>query len=308
MSYKFIRTFGTSYTEGGGFHYWIDKRIKTLYNGLSPMIDNTMFEFSWPSFLQKKVKPKVVNYALSGHGNDRIFREVYKVVESDEFKTSENLFLFELSALGREEFYSNEIGEWGVINYQVNWDNSLPVKNGFRMAFNYFNKNNTRKSIRKRNKESKWLDKNKEIFEQYILKTISVDNELETLVRKLKMFFSYCDASNLNWYIVADECMFVSRPELRKWINKFLGDKDYKGIFHKFDLEDITEETNEYFIDGHFGIYANQTIGLYIAKKLNQIGEVGELLEYNTLDKDYIKDTISKNAKNLKGKFEKDLI
>ena len=55
MSYKFIRTFGTSYTEGGGFHYWIDKRIKTLYKGLSPMIDNTMFEFS---FVSQKINPK----------------------------------------------------------------------------------------------------------------------------------------------------------------------------------------------------------------------------------------------------------
>ena len=90
MSYKFIRTFGTSYTEGGGFHYWINKRVKILYNGLRPMVDNSMFEFSWPYILQQKVKSKVINHALSGHGNDRIFREVYRIVESDDFKTSEN--------------------------------------------------------------------------------------------------------------------------------------------------------------------------------------------------------------------------
>ena len=95
MSYKFIRTFGTSYTEGGGFHYWINKRVKILYNGLRPMVDNSMFEFSWPYILQQKVKSKVINHALSGHGNDRIFREVYRIVESDDFKTSENLFLFD---------------------------------------------------------------------------------------------------------------------------------------------------------------------------------------------------------------------
>ena len=79
MSYKFIRTFGTSYTEGGGFHYWINKRVKILYNGLRPMVDNSMFEFSWPYILQQKVKSKVINHALSGHGNDRIFREVYRI-------------------------------------------------------------------------------------------------------------------------------------------------------------------------------------------------------------------------------------
>ena len=60
------------------------------------MVDNSMFEFSWPYILQQKVKSKVINHALSGHGNDRIFREVYRIVESDDFKTSENLFLFEL--------------------------------------------------------------------------------------------------------------------------------------------------------------------------------------------------------------------
>ena len=68
--------------------------------------------------------------------------------------------MFELSALGREEFYSNEIGDWGIINYQVNWDNTLPIKNGFGMAFNYHNQNNTRKSIKEAKKDVALLKDN----------------------------------------------------------------------------------------------------------------------------------------------------
>tara|TARA_Y100000992_G_scaffold274086_1_gene216711 strand:- start:1736 stop:2632 length:897 start_codon:yes stop_codon:yes gene_type:complete len=298
MSYKYIRTFGTSYTEGGGFHYWVNKRIKILYNKLRPMVDNSMFEFSWPSFLQKKVTPKVINHARSGHGNDRIFREVYKVVESDEFNPSENLFLFELSALGRDEFYSKEIGEWGVLNYKMDWNNHSPTREGFGMGFNYFNQIHL---------GSDWIDKHLPMFETLVMETIDADVHLQTMIRKLKMFFCYCDAANLNWYIVADETMFVARPELRKWIHRFLGDKDYKGIFESAG-ETITDETGGHFADGHFGMHANQTIGLYVAKRLNEYGEVGKLLEYDVLDKDDIKKTILENSKNLKVKYEKDLI
>ena len=42
MKYSEIRTFGTSFTQGGGFEYWLKSKVKTLYNGLSPMVDNTI--------------------------------------------------------------------------------------------------------------------------------------------------------------------------------------------------------------------------------------------------------------------------
>ena len=287
MSYKFIRTFGTSYTEGGGFHYWINKRVKILYNGLRPMVDNSMFEFSWPYILQQKVKSKVINHALSGHGNDRIFREVYRIVESDDFKTSENLFLFELSALGRDEFYSREIGEWGVINYKIDWDKYSPTRDGFSMAFDYY-----------KELGAEGVHKHSSMFEDFVMQTIDTDVHLQTMIRKLKMFFAYCDTANLNWYIIADETAFVARPELRKWVHKFLGDVHRRGIFGSAG-ETITDETNGLYVDGHFGLHANETIGLYAAHKLSENGELDELLEYDGLDKDDIKKTILENAENL---------
>ena len=55
MSVKYINCYGTSFTQGGGFEYWRFNGIKIAYRGLSPMIANTHWEFSWPCQLQKFV-------------------------------------------------------------------------------------------------------------------------------------------------------------------------------------------------------------------------------------------------------------
>mgnify|MGYP003324354895 CR=1 FL=1 len=82
------------------------------------------------------------------------------------------------------------------------------------MGFNYYNQIHL---------GSEWIDKHLPMFETLIMETIDADVHLQTMIRKLKMFFCYCDAANLNWYIVADETMLIARPELRKWIHRFLG-------------------------------------------------------------------------------------
>ena len=123
MKYSEIRTFGTSFTQGGGFEYWLKSKVKTLYNGLNPMVDNTSFEFSWPGQLDKIVDCKVVDYAKSGHGNERLYRKVFEQVSDESFNKDEVLFLFEISSIGRKAIYSSDFKEWGVYNYQFNFEN-----------------------------------------------------------------------------------------------------------------------------------------------------------------------------------------
>ncbi len=109
MKYSEIRTFGTSFTQGGGFEYWRKPTTKKVYEGFTPMKDNTHFEFSWPGQLDKLVDCKVSNYAKCGHGNERIYRLVYEQTTDPKFNPNDILFFFELLFLGLKKIYSSKL-------------------------------------------------------------------------------------------------------------------------------------------------------------------------------------------------------
>ena len=67
---KKIYTFGTSFTEGGGFEFdTIDYKYKKLYENFDE--DYSQYNFSYPGQLQKLIPNiEVINLAKSGYGNE----------------------------------------------------------------------------------------------------------------------------------------------------------------------------------------------------------------------------------------------
>ncbi len=121
---KYINTFGTSYTEGGGFEWWKYPVVKNLYSKLGTMSykNPSAFDFSWPGQLQKlfienNQQIKVRNYARCGWGNERMYRKVYEIIHSKNFKREEHIFLFEFSDECRAEFWSVEKQKHFLVNY-----------------------------------------------------------------------------------------------------------------------------------------------------------------------------------------------
>ena len=97
---KKIYTFGTSFTHGGGFEWDclssdVNDKLKKNYSHID--IPKNQFDFSWPGFLQRYLGKdvEVINLAKSGFGNELIYRKVFDLVTSSDFKKDECLFLFE---------------------------------------------------------------------------------------------------------------------------------------------------------------------------------------------------------------------
>ena len=93
---KEIYTFGTSYTHGGGFEWNslssdVNEKLETNYGHID--ITKNQFDCSWPGFLQRYLGDDVTvtNFAKSGFGNELIYRKVFDLVTSSDFKKDECL-------------------------------------------------------------------------------------------------------------------------------------------------------------------------------------------------------------------------
>ena len=304
MKYSEIRTFGTSFTEGGGFEYWRKPITKQAYKGFTPMVDNTHFEFSWPGQLDKLVDCKISNYAKSGHGNERIYRLVYDMVSESDFEKwkDSTLFLFEFSSLGRKAIYSTELKKYGIYNYQIDWKNGGKFKEteGIHMAFDYY------EDEYEENESWKWILKNYETITDYLRLTVDGTSSVKKVHRNIASFLSFCDSVGLNYYVVEDEsAALASNHILRRWIPKYLFD----GEYGKFSMNGphgmlghgmtITEETDEFIKDGHNGYFGNIAIAKKVANQLLKNKDIDKVNEVDFPSRDEIKKRVMDNISKI---------
>tara|TARA_R100000231_G_scaffold134387_1_gene107909 strand:+ start:229 stop:1167 length:939 start_codon:yes stop_codon:yes gene_type:complete len=306
MKYSEIRTFGTSFTQGGGFEYWRKPTTKKVYEGFTPMKDNTHFEFSWPGQLDKLVDCKVSNYAKCGHGNERIYRLVYEQTTDPKFNPNDILFLFELSGLGRKQIYSSKLEKYGVYNYMIDWKNGAKFKEqpGVNMAFDYY------VDEYEENEAWDWIEENYETITKFTELTTDVKATHQQMQQNLTYFLSYCDSIGLNYYIVEDESMLlwsnrISQSSLEKWIPKYLftdryGQLSITGLHgmsgHNFT---IAEETDKFIDDGHNGYWGNIYAAKMIADELLKRGDVDILKEVDFPTREEIKERVLENINNI---------
>ena len=282
MKYSEIRTFGTSFTQGGGFEYWLKPEVRTLYNGLNPMVDNTSFEFSWPGQLDKIVDCKVVDYAKCGHGNERLYRKVYEQVSDESFNKDEVLFLFEISSIGRKAIYSSDFKEWGVYNYQFNFENDRLDLNEGNDGFAFDWNGEQWGEAEDIDNKLEWVKRNKLIMNKFLHLTMDEKTIVQSLEQNLAMFLSFCDKMELNYYLVSDESWILYNKDLLKqWQDKFLFD----DLWLKWNIQhgngiDITEETGGVYEDGHNGFGGNIMIANTIAEYLLKRNEIDKIEEY----------------------------
>lgn len=306
MKYSEIRTFGTSFTEGGGFEYWRKPITKKVYEGFTPMKDNTHFEFSWPGQLDKMLDCKVINYAKCGHGNERIYRLVYEQTTDPNFNKDKTLFLFELSGLGRKQIYSSKFKKYGVYNYMIDWENGAKFKEqeGINLAFDYYEEEY------EEDEAWEWIKENYETITKFTELTTDGVGTKQQIQQNLSYFLSYCDGIGLNYYIVEDESMLLwsnrfVKNSLKKWLPKYLftdryGELSITGphgmLGHGFT---ISEETDNFITDGHNGYWGNILIASMIADELLKRGDVDKLKEVNFPTQEEIKERVLENINNI---------
>jgi hypothetical protein len=260
-SIKKIYCLGSSFTAGGGFEYdsdfrkVADRKRYELYKPLGE--EMSLFNFSWPGQLQNILNYHesniiVDNIAKQGYGNHRTERLIYEITNDIEFKKDETLFLIEFTGLGRDEWFSNEINDYIICNYNVKTDKEF-IFSG--IAKDYFYQ--TREDEKK-------LNAHTEFFNKIITEFKNVNYEVEKLHRDIHFFLSYLELNNINYLITSpppdslklydySKCIYFGDGKFFEKTNSFV------DFFYKNKLS-ITDETYSTQVDGHAGFKANKMI------------------------------------------------
>lgn len=292
---KKIYTFGTSFTEGGGFEFdkpepkYNNDGLFKHYGHLDE--EKTRKNFSWPGQLQKLYNSvEIVNEAKSGYGNERIYRRCFDVVTHPSFNKDESLLLFEFSDIGRKELFHNELDDYIILNY---WWDKYPAKDSpevssFANTYYYDNDNVTN-----------IIKKDSEFLSDYIKKTIKFEEVLKQLTRNIHFFLSFLNQNDINYKIIASEWVdfnlklktdldfLESKRILFELPNNILF-KDVMELFGKYKLSIRHETNDEIMDDGHLGYFGNKLVAKLIGDYLDKNNLV--LIENkNTLNIDYSK-------------------
>jgi hypothetical protein len=274
---KYIHCLGTSYTAGGGFEFESpyetrSKSLQLIYGNLNEEL--TQNNFSYPGQL-KKIIPNVdvINYGKNGYGNDRMYRLVYDIISDIDFNKDEHIFLLEFAGLGRHEYWSNDINDFIVLNYWVDWYTGS-LKNEIAMANSYWYDNEETKIILK-NQES--------FFLEFLKKTFNLNTEVNKCTREIDFFLSYLNILKINYF-------FLTSDDNKNSNKKFIfGDGVYfnqNNDFIKFTningLE-IDIETDNRYIDKHNGYISNKIVSQTIYNTLIDMG----LLDLKKINIDY---------------------
>lgn len=275
---KYIHCFGTSHTAGGGFefestHSNRSSITKKYYSNVDT--PNTQFNFSYPGQLQKFVgdDTKVFNHGKQGFGNDRIYRITYDIINKGDFKSEENVFLFEFTGIGRTEFYLNGIKDFITINYQHKIDSDGNITDGtadlIGLSNSYFYETE---------EFFQYVKKDNLFYEKLVNYFIDYETESKKNFRESEFFISYLERCKIIFYYTAPPIVW---PEfLDETKNIVFGDELYfkksNNILEFSSKNNLTiqSETSNLYPDDHFSFKCNKLIAHIIYNRLISDGVI----------------------------------
>lgn len=281
---KYINCFGTSFTAGGGFEFETEYKpraeiLKTLYGNIDETL--TQYNFSYPGQIKKLLPDiEVNNYGKNGYGNDRVFRLAHDIISDSNFKKDEHIFLFEFGGLGRKEYWYNELNDFIILNYYIDWENKK-LKDILYLANSWWYDSEELKSK---------LEKEESLFLEFYKKTFSFETEIKKYYRELDFFISFVESKKINYFLLS------AFDESYSHKNFTYGDgvifKKHNDFirFSNINNLEIDKETLNQYIDKHNGYVSNKIVGQTIYNSLIDLG----FLNYEKVNIDY------KGLKNLK--------
>ena len=266
---KKIYTFGTSFTHGGGFEWNslssdVNEKLETNYGHID--IPKNQFDCSWPGFLQRYLGDdvKVTNFAKSGFGNELIYRKVFDLVTSSDFKKDECLLLLEFSFMMRKEVFIKELDDYIICNYHFRDNNSLCDTHVMGLRY-YYDSDETMEV----------LDKHRQLLWDYMNITMTEDNIIKELNRDMFYILSLLDKLGINYLTTSSPLIPEDLIELTNYSenNKIYYQKD--NIVTEY-LEDyirdcklsISDETEGKYDDWHGGLIGNREVAKQVYNQL----------------------------------------
>ena len=249
---KKIYTFGTSFTQGGGFEFdVIHSDYKKIYEGLDEEL--TQYNFSWPGQLQKLLPNiEIINLAKSGYGNERIYRLATDLILSEEFNKDETLLLFEFSTVGRKEYYSKKLKDFIIVNY------GQSTLDGFAKTYKQ------KKELSDSELES-LPDRN--FFENLVEKTLNDDIQIDLMHFNILRFLSLLNNKKIKYFFTQAPLVFPSQITLDNYnLDEYtISTFPSNSMIGELGELNITKETYGKYEDSHFGLIGAK----YISSKIH---------------------------------------
>lgn len=284
---KKIYTFGTSFTQGGGFEFdVIHSDYKKIYEGLGEEL--TQYNFSWPGQLQKLLPNiEIINLAKSGYGNERIYRLATDLILSEEFNKDETLLLFEFSTVGRKEYYSKKLKDFIIVNYGQS----------------------TLDGVAKTYKQKKELSDSEleslpdiNFFENLVEKTLNDDIQVDLMHFNILRFLSLLNNKKINYFFTQAPMIFPSQIPLYNYnLDEYtISTFSSNSMIGELGELDINKETYGKYEDSHFGLIGAKYISSKIHDYLvNKKIIKSELLNKKIDDFNYLQKKIKLNIGNI---------
>tara|TARA_B110000858_G_C17803469_1_gene476534 strand:+ start:2471 stop:3397 length:927 start_codon:yes stop_codon:yes gene_type:complete len=254
---KNIYTFGTSFTNGGGFEFDTESKnqLKKYYDVLEIPLKKENFKWTYllSNLLNQKIN--ITNLSKDGFGNERMYRKIFELSSEENFLPSENLFVLELSDLGRKEVFSPKDKKYGIINYDIE---SLKL---YGNSFNYF-----------QDQYQFHLDDITNAWDVFNKKQFDFQSEMIKLYNSLMGVISYLEFMKIP-YIILEGSIIRHSPHNTHFYDK-IQEKvitvEGEGLFAWLTQHDYTikGELQNIWPDGHWGYTGNIVMADLVFNKM----------------------------------------
>lgn len=260
---KNIYSFGTSFSNAGGFEFHRKPHMVDFYKPLGIELDKTKVQYLYLLSKLLDNKMKCINFAKDGFGNERVYRKIYDITMGNGFKPEENLFIIEFSDLGRKEFFVNKDNRYGIINYNVKGERDVEFRGS---SYNYT------KEIYSEN-----LFEVENLFKLLFRKTFDFKEEVDKVHSSIYKTISYLELLKIPYILLDAPSHLYDRNQITLLINEIYkkrlltikGDRIFKYVGE--NGYSIKDETNGLVDDLHFGYHGNVIFSKMVYNKMIEL-------------------------------------
>ena len=254
---KEIHIFGTSFSDGGGFH-WLTPQDKKELDKFYTEEPKTQQHYSWPGQMRKYFgsNVKIINHAKCGYGNERIYRLAYDIIMDGNI--NDKIFIFEFSSIFRKEIWSNEHNKFLICNYTLDKNKNVKVED---VKYDYNHPSDFTTDYRKV----------KTLMQTYLNETFNHIVYLDKVDRNLTFFVDFLFERGVNFKILEHfGWNYGGRRNLKKHMIK-LYDKE-PGLWEWIERNNLTiwSETNGHIKDGHPSLEASKLIAKIVSENIKE--------------------------------------
>lgn len=250
---KYLYSNGSSLLIGAGFEpKEFRPEIREKYEEKGIELPQTQLECSFPYLLSQKLGLECINQAKSGIGLDGLVRTTFEWIEKNQDKIEKTVFLLEIPAGIRLDWYVKKWNEFGIINAHKNNEGEYP----FTLVKDWF--------LDDPQEQINWNQEFYEPITQYFNNFYDEDVFRKGEDSKFLFFLSYLKQMNIDYLV---SLPFLNSDFIESQVKKIVSNKENLNRFLNENTIWRYCQLNKWLIsdeidfdDSHIGFYGNQNI------------------------------------------------